>query len=46
VYTSHIAVDQWFPKWAVRNSKGAVKQEWAVGGRKQTQLIIAFMLSY
>jgi len=25
-------IDQWFPKWAVRNSRGAVKQKWAVGG--------------
>jgi len=25
---------QWFPKWAVRNSRGVgVKQKWAVGWR-------------
>jgi len=23
---------QWFPKWAVRNSRGAMKQKWAIGG--------------
>jgi len=28
-------VEQWFPKWAVRDCRdwGAVKQKWAVGGR-------------
>ena len=25
------SLDQWFPKWAVRNSSGAVKQKWANG---------------
>jgi len=28
-----MSLEQWFPKWAVRSSRGAVKQIWAVGGR-------------
>jgi len=34
------------PLGAVRNSRRAVKQKWAVGGRQETQLIITFLLTY
>ena len=27
-----VTLEQWFPKCAVRNSKGALKWKWAVGG--------------
>jgi len=33
------------PLGAVRNSRGAVKQKWAIGGQKETRLIITFLLS-
>jgi len=34
------------PLGAVRNSRGAVKQKWAVGGRYETHLIIIFPRTY
>jgi len=34
------------PLGALRNSRGAVKQKWAVGGRLEMQFIITFLLSY
>jgi len=39
-------VDGTAPLGEVRNSRGAVKQKWAVGGRWENQLIITYLLSY